>query len=200
MINIVTEGAVDPSFLTSQDVADMRADIPAKSDKVDELMDELANKMGIDEKVTWENIDDPIQADAAAGISGIATVESLADSVSQQGAPSIWIIKKLLAQTKASPNLKINGKPLTADVTFTAADFNMYDAATVRAKFATPVSPPKAITLGTMTSFQAQSGEMPTDGHVLVNVKYTGTKWYGFYRPLQVVLQDGTVKLVSYLK
>jgi len=198
MINIVTEGAVDPSFLTSQDVADMRADIPKKSDKIDELMAELAEKMGIDEKVPWENIDDPIQADASAGISGIATVESVANSVSQQGAPSIWVIKKLLAQTKASPSLKINGKPLTADVTFTAADFNMYDVATVRAKFATPATPAKAIQMGTATPKPTSSNEVA--GSVLVDVKYdsaAGT-WSGVFRPVLAVLQDGSTKPVAF--
>ncbi len=200
MINIVTEGIVDPAFLTDQDVKDLRSDIPVQSDKVDELMDKLAGKMGTDEKVPWENIDDPVQADASKGISGIATIESLADSISQQGAPSIWIVRKLLAQTKASPNLKINGKPLTADVSFTPVDFNMYPAANVRAKFATLPTPAKAIILGDLTSQESSISEFPRDGHVLVGVKYVDKKWYGMYRPLQVVLQDGTVKTVSYLK
>jgi hypothetical protein len=134
MITIVTEGAVDPKFLTSTDVQSMRQDIPVKDAAIDDLMAQLANKMGIDEKVPWENIDDPIQADAVADVSGIANVESFAVSRSQQGAPSIWIIKKLLNQTKANPAWKINGKPLTADITFTPADFNLYDAATITTK------------------------------------------------------------------
>lgn len=51
MINIVTEGAVDPKFLTADDVQQMRYDIPVKDAKIDELMTQLAGKMGTDEKV-----------------------------------------------------------------------------------------------------------------------------------------------------
>jgi hypothetical protein len=199
MITNITEGAVDPSFLTSQDVSDMRADIPVKSDKIDELMAELANKMGIDEKVPWENIDEPVQVDAAIGVSGISNVESVADSISQQGAPSIWIIKKLLAQTKASPNLKINGKPLTSDVTFTVADFNMYDAATVRAKFSTLPTPAKAMVMGPVEEHPTGGNEIGS-GRVLVNVKYdpVAKTWSGVYRPVHAILQDGTTQVVPF--
>lgn len=198
MITIVTEGAVDPKFLTASDVQDMRYDIPVKDAKIDELMAELAKKMGIDEKVPWENIDDPVQADAAAGITGIANVESFADSRSQQGAPSIWIIKKLLSQTKANPNWKINGKPLTANITFTPADFNIYDAATIRAKFSTPVTPAAAIKLGTVKEATSSPAEVGA-GHVLVDVRHDPDQgWIGVYRPLVAVLQDGTEQVVPF--
>jgi hypothetical protein len=199
MINIVTEGAVDPKFLTADDVQQMRYDIPVKDAKVDELMAQLANKMGIDEKVPWENVDDVVQADAIAGVPGIANVESFADSRSQQGVPSIWIIKKLLAQTKANPAWKINNKPLTADITFTPTDFNIYDAATITAKFATPVNPEVQIKVGARTSIGSISSEFPRDGHVLVDVYYAdGQGWKGFYRPLIAVLQDGTEKVIPF--
>jgi len=195
MITIVTEGAVDPKFLTKSDVADLRADIPVQSATVDTLMQELAKKMGIDEKVPWENIDDPVLADAAAGVSGIATIESFADSRSQQGAPSIWIIKKLLAQTKASPTLKINNKPLSANVTFTPADFNIYDAATIRAKFSTLPTPSVAMKLGATAEVVASPAEVA--GKVLVDVRYDATKgWVGVFAPLIAVLQDGTEQTV----
>ena len=42
MINIVTEGAVDPKFLTADDVQQMRYDIPVKDAKIDELMTNLS--------------------------------------------------------------------------------------------------------------------------------------------------------------
>jgi hypothetical protein len=197
MITIVTEAAVDPKFLTSTDVSDMRAEIPRKEARVDALQLELADKMGIDERVPWENIDDPIQADAAAGISGIANVESFADSRSQQGAPSIWIIKKLLAQTKALPTYKINGKPLTADVTFTEADFNIYPEATVRAKFSTLPTPAVVMKLGTRSENAPTNSEVA--GKVLVDVRYDGSAWVGVYKPLIAVLQDGTEQTVAFL-
>lgn len=198
MINIVTEGAVDPKFLTADDVQQMRYDIPVKDAKIDELMTQLAGKMGTDEKVPWENIDDVVQVDAAAGISGISNVESFADSRSQQGAPSIWIIKKLLNQTKANPALKINNKPLTADVTFTPADFNIYDAATIRAKFATPATPAVAMKLGTAVEKPMDTDEVGA-GNVLVDVRYDATLgWLGVFAPLQAVLQDGTVQTVAF--
>lgn len=199
MITIVTEGAVDPSFLTASDVQAMRYDIPVKSAKIDDLMNTLANKLGTDEKVPWANVDDPIEADAAAGLSGIVNVESVADSISQQGIPSIWIIKKLLTQTKASPNLKLNGKPLTSDVTYTTEDFNIYDEATVRAKFATPPTPPKAIVMGPAGPVGAGSYEV-SDGFVLTSVYFdTATQtWSGIYRQVQVALQDGTLLTVPF--
>lgn len=200
MINIVTEGAVDPKFLTSTDVESMRLDIPVKNAKIDELMVLLAGKMGTDEKVPYENIDNVVQVDAAAGISGISNVESFADSHSQQGAPSIWIVKKLLAQTKASPSRKVQGKPLTADVTFTSADFNIYDAATIRAKFSTLPTPTVIMKMGTQTSFQASGSEMPRQGHVLVDTYFrtSDNTWFGFYRPITAILHDGTEQVVAY--
>lgn len=199
MINIVTEGAVDPKFLTADDVQQMRYDIPVKDAKVDELMAKLANKMGIDEKVPWENVDDVVQVDAAVPVSGVSNVESFADSRSQQGAPSIWILKKLLTQTKANPEWKINAKPLTADITFTPADFNIYDAATITAKFATPVNPAVQIKVGDRTINDPLSAEIPLDGHVLVDVQYTAESgWKGFYRPLIAILQDGTEKVIPF--
>ena len=198
MINIVTEGAVDPKFLTANDVQQMRYDIPVKDAKIDELIADLAGKMGTDEKVPWENIDDVVQVDAAAGISGVANVESFADSRSQQGAPSIWIIKKLLAQTKALPAWKINNKPLTADITFVPADFNLYDAATITAKFTTPVNPAVQIKVGTRVVADIASEEIPQSGHVLVDLQYTGSVWKGIYRPLIAVLQDGTEKVIPF--
>lgn len=198
MINIVTEGAVDPKFLTADDVQQMRYDIPVKDAKIDELMAQLANKMGTDEKVPWENIDEVVQVDAAAGVSGISNVESFADSRSQQGAPSIWIIKKLLNQTKANPALKINNKPLTANVTFTPADFNIYDAATIRAKFATPATPAVVMKLGAAVEKPMDTDEIGA-GNVLVDVRYDATLgWLGVFAPLQAVLQDGTVQTVAF--
>lgn len=199
MINIVTEGGVDPKFLTANDVQQMRYDIPVKNAKIDELMTQLGSKMGVDEKVPWENIDNVIQADAIAGVSGVANVESFADSRSQQGVPSIWIIKKLLGQTKANPAWKINNKPLTADITFTPADFNIYDAATITAKFATPTNPEVQIKVGTRTSMETISYEIPLPGHVLVDVYYKADQgWKGLYRPLIAVLQDGTEKVIPF--
>lgn len=198
MINIVTEGAVDPKFLTADDVQQMRYDIPVKDAKVDELMAQLANKMGIDEKVPWENVDDVVQADAIAGVPGIANVESFADSRSQQGVPSIWIVKKLLNQTKASPSWKINNKPLTADITFTPADFNIYDAATIRAKFTTPATPAVAMRLGTAVEKPMGTDEIGA-GNVLVDVRYDATLgWLGVFAPLQAILQDGTAQTVAF--
>ena len=198
MINIVTEGAVDPKFLTADDVQQMRYDIPVKDAKIDELMTQLAGKMGTDEKVPWENIDDPVQVDAIAGVSGISNVESFADSRSQQGAPSIWIIKKLLTQTKANPALKINNKPLTADITFTPADFNIYDAATIRAKFSTPATPAVAMRLGTAVEVPMGTDEVGA-GKVLVDVRYDATRgWLGVFAPLRAILQDGTSQTVAF--
>jgi hypothetical protein len=150
------------------------------------------------EKVPWENIDDPVQVDAVAGVSGISNVESFADSRSQQGAPSIWIIKKLLTQTKANPALKINNKPLTADITFTPADFNIYDAATIRAKFSTPATPAVAMRLGTEVEVPAGTDEVGA-GNVLVDVRYDATRgWLGVFAPLQAILQDGTAQTVAF--
>lgn len=202
MINIITEGAVDPKFLTSTDIESMREDIPVKDAKIDELMTLLGEKMGIDEKVPYENLDNVVQVDAAAGVSGISNVESVADSHSQQGAPSIWIIKKLLAQTKANPTRKIQGKPLTADVSFTTADFNIYDAATIRAKFSTPKTPAVVMKVGEFASMESNSAEFGRNGFVLVDTYYrtSDNKWIGFYRPLIAVLQDGTELTVPYLK
>lgn len=198
MITIVTEGAVDPKFLTSTDISSMRSDIPAKNARINTMMLELASKMGIDEKVPWENIDEVVQADASAGISGIANVESFADSRSQVGAPSIWIIKKLLAQTKASPSYKINGKPLTSDVTFGPDDFNIYPEATVRTKFSTPPTPNIVMKLGVRSEVGPTNNEVP--GQVLVNVHYDTTNgWVGVYKPLIAVLQDGTEQTVTFL-
>lgn len=198
MINIVTEGAVEPKFLTANDVQELRYDIPVKDAKIDELMVELSGKMGIDEKVEWANVEDVVQADAAAGISGVANVESFADSRSQQGAPSIWIVKTLLSQTKASPSTKINGKPLTSDVTFTPADFNIYDAATIRAKFATLPTPSTTMKLGTEQELVANPDEIG-DGNVLVDVYFDSDKgWVGVFRPLIAVLQDGTEQTVAF--
>lgn len=195
MITIVTEGAVDPKFLTEDNVREMREDIPVKDATIDALMLELENKMGIDEKVPWENIDDPTLADAAAGVSGIATVESFADSRSQQGAPSIWIIKKLLAQTKASPTYRINGKPLTADVTLSYADLNMYTEAEIRAKFTTAPTPAIAMKLGTAVERPAAPAE--TTG-VLIDVRYEASGWVGVFAPLIAVLQDGTELVIPF--
>jgi hypothetical protein len=198
MINIVTEGAVDPKFLTADDVQQMRYDIPVKDAKIDELMAKLANKMGVDEKVPWENVDDVVQVDAIAGVSGISNVESFADSRSQQGAPSIWIIKKLLAQTKANPAWKINNKPLTGDITFTPADFNIYDAATITAKFTTPATPAVAMRLGTAVEKPMGTDEIGS-GNVLVDVRYDATLgWLGVFAPLQAILQDGTAQTVAF--
>lgn len=198
MINIVTEGAVDPKFLTADDVQQMRYDIPVKDAKIDELMAELANKMGTDEKVPWENIDDVVQVDAAAGISGVSNVESFADSRSQQGAPSIWIVKKLLAQTKALPAWKINNKPLTADITFTPADFSLYTAAEITAKFSTLATPAVAMQLGTAVEKPMGTDEIGS-GNVLVDVRYDATLgWLGVFAPLQAVLQDGTSQTVAF--
>ena len=198
MINLVTEGAVSPDFLTAEDVQQMRYDIPVKDAKIDELMTQLADKMGIDEKVLWENVDDVVQADAAAGVSGIANVESFADSHSQQGAPSIWIIKKLLTQTKASPAFKINGKPLTADVTFVPADFNIYDAATIRAKFSTPATPTTVMKLGPAVDIPIGLTEVG-NGNVLVDARYDAdTGWVGVCSPRIAVLQDGTEQTVAF--
>ena len=196
MITIVTEGAVDPKFLTATDIQDMRDDIPVKDAQIDALMEELAGKMGIDEKVPYENIDDVVQANAATNTPGIVNVESIADSNSQQGVPSVWIVKKLLAQTKASPSVKINGKPLTSNVTYTAADFNIYTAAEIRAKFATPLTPAVAMKLGTLVKAPAAAAEKGA-GHVLVDVEYDST-WSGYYRPLIAVLQDGTELVVPF--
>lgn len=196
MITIVTEGAVDPKFLTATDIQDMRDDIPVKDAQIDALMEELAGKMGIDEKVPYENIDDVVQANAATNTPGIVNVESIADSNSQQGVPSVWIVKKLLAQTKASPSVKINGKPLTSNVTYTAADFNIYTAAEIRAKFATPPTPAVAMKLGTLVKAPAAAAEKGA-GHVLVDVEYDST-WSGYYRPLIAVLQDGTELVVPF--
>lgn len=198
MINIVTEGAVSPDFLTSSDVQDMRYDIPVKDAKIGELMVELANKMGIDEKVLWENVDDVVQADAVAGVPGIANVESFADSRSQQGAPSIWIIKKLLTQTKASPAFKINGKPLTSDITFGPADFNIYDAATIKAKFSTPATPATVMKLGPAVDVPIGSTEVGA-GNILVDARYDADKgWVGVFCPLIAVLQDGTEQTIAF--
>lgn len=198
MITIVTEGAVDPKFLTANDVQQMRYDIPVKDAKIDELMDKLAGKMGIDEKVEWKNVDDVVQADAIAGVSGVANVESFADSRSQQGAPSIWIVKKLLTQTKAAPATKINGKPLTSNVTFTPADFNIYDAATIRAKFSTPPTPAVVMKLGAVQKVAPSPSEVG-GGKVLVDVYYDLTDgWVGVFRPLIAVLQDGTEPTVAF--
>ncbi len=196
MITIVTEGAVDPKFLTATDIQDMRDDIPVKDAQIDALMEELAGKMGIDEKVPYENIDDVVQANAATNTPGIVNVESIADSNSQQGVPSVWIVKKLLAQTKASPSVKINGKPLTSNVTYTAADFNIYTAAEIRAKFATLPTPAVAMKLGTLVKAPAAAAEKGA-GHVLVDVEYDST-WSGYYRPLIAVLQDGTELVVPF--
>lgn len=198
MINLVTEGAVSPDFLTAEDVQQMRYDIPVKDAKIDDLMAQLAGKMGIDEKVLWENVDEVIQADAAAGVSGIANVESFADSRSQQGAPSIWIIKKLLGQTKASPAFKINGKPLTSNVTFGPADFNIYDAATIRAKFSTPATPSTVMKLGPAADVPIGSTEVG-GGKVLVDARYDADKgWVGVFCPLIAVLQDGTEQTIAF--
>lgn len=196
MITIVTEGAVHPKFLTASDVSNMRADIPVKNAKIDDLMSELAGKMGIDEKVPWENIDDPILVDAAAGISGISNVESFADSQSQQSAPSIWIIKKLLAQTTVPPTRTINGKPLTSDITFDVTDFDIYTKAEILAKFDTPVTPDTIMELGDRLEKLGDNTEVPD--HVLVDVKKDGNDWYGVFRPIIAILQDGSRHTVTF--
>lgn len=196
MITIVTEGAVDPKFLTAEDVQDMRADIPVKDAAIDDLMDQLSNKMGIDEKVPYENIDDVVLANAATNTPGIVSIESIANSNSQQGMPSTWIVKKLLAQTKASPSVKINGKPLTSDVTYTPADFNIYTEAEIRARFTTLPTPATAMKLGALKSVAAAATEVG-EGHVLVDVEFN-SGWTGHYRPLIAVLQDGTELVVPF--
>lgn len=199
MINIITEGSVNPKFLTADDVKGLREDIPKKSAAIDELMGKLAGKMGTDEKVPWENIDNPDLTDAVTNTPGITNVLSFADSNSKQGVPSVWIVKKLLSQTKASPSLKINGKPLTSDITFTPADFNTYDAATIRAKFATPVTPGTAMKLGAEKVVKSSNTEIGA-GHVLVHVYYDATNgWTGVYKPLIAILQDGTEQVVPFL-
>lgn len=197
MITIITEGAVDPKFLTATDIQDMRYGIPLKDAKIDELMVRLAEKMGVDERVPFENIDDPVQVDASAGISGIANVESFADSQSQQGAPSVWIVKQLLAQTKASSARRINGKPLTADVTFVPGDFNLYPAATIRTKFSTLPTPAVVTKLGTAVELAADNDEIP--GKVLVDVRYDAALgWRGVFCPLIAVLQNGTQPAIAF--
>lgn len=196
MITIVTEGAVDPKFLTADDVQDMRADIPVKNAAIDDLMEQLSHKMGIDEKVPYENIDDVVLANAATNTPGIVSIESIANSNSQQGMPSTWVMKKLLAQTKASPSVKINGKPLTADVTYTPADFNIYTETEIRARFTTLPTPTTAVKLGTLKSAPAAATEVGA-GHILVDVEFN-SGWIGHFRPLIVVLQDGTELVVPF--
>lgn len=199
MINIITEGSVNDRFLTADDVRGLRADIPVKDAAIDVLMGKLAGKMGTDEKVPWDNIDNPDLTDAVANISGITNVESVADSNSKQGVPSIWIVKKLLSQTKASPSLKINGKPLTSNITFTPGDFNTYDAATIRAKFSTLPTPQTVMKLGVEKIVKSTNTEVGA-GHVLVHVYYDATDgWVGVYKPLIAILQDGTEQTVSFL-
>lgn len=198
MITLVSEVGVDPSFLTTRDVEGLTQEIPAQSQRVDELMDVLEGKMGAGEAVPWSDVENPVYADSSTGAVGLAKIDSLTSSQSQTTAASVYAAKKLLAQTKALPTVKINGKALTADVTLTLSDFNMYTAAEIDAKLgpADPTGP--YIFFNTeeaeeVTGTQAAQNPDDASGNsgVLTNLRYVNGEWVGTYTPMKFLIQAG---------
>lgn len=194
MITLVSEAGVDSTFLTDRDVTGLTQEIPDQSQKVDDLMAVLEGKMGAGEPVPWSDVENPTYADSSTGAIGLAKIDSLTTSQSQTTAASVYAVKKLLSQTKALPTVKINGKPLTGDITLALSDFNMYSAAEIDAKF-DQVDPSPLLFFGDAEEISGTvAGQTPdadaTSG-ILTNLRYENGEWIGTYAPLKYLLQSG---------
>lgn len=194
MITLVSEAGVDSTFLTDRDVTGLTQEIPDQSQKVDDLMAILEGKMGAGEPVPWSDVENITYADSSTGAVGLAKIDSLTTSQSQTTAASVYAVKKLLGQTKALPTVKINGKPLTGDITLALSDFNMYSAAEIDAKFG-QTDPAPLLFFGDAEEVSGTvAGQTPdadaTSG-ILTNLRYENGEWIGTYAPLKYLLQSG---------